>query len=118
MATNFRITAHRNNENLHLKLAGDFDGSSAFELLDTIRSHSHHSLKIFIHTNSLKTIEPFGLDVFHSHFDLLKGESVELVFTGKNAAALAPDKSPLFGFSISTLPDVNTYGMDHRTKSH
>jgi hypothetical protein len=105
MATNFRIAVHRNSENLHLKLIGDFDGNSAFELLDAIRSHSHHPSRIFIHTNGLKAVEPFGLDVFHTHFDLLKGESIELVFTGKNAATLAPQTSPLFGFSISAIPD-------------
>lgn len=110
MATNFRITVHRNSENLHLKLAGDFDGSSAFELLGTIRSHSRHPSRIFIHTNSLKTIEPFGLDVFHTHFDLLKGESIELIFTGKNADTLAPDRSSLFGLSISTISDAHNHG--------
>jgi hypothetical protein len=34
MASNFRIFAHRNSDSLHLKPAGDFDGTSAFELLD------------------------------------------------------------------------------------
>ncbi|MFW6147019.1 MAG: hypothetical protein ACOC6B_01340 [Thermodesulfobacteriota bacterium] len=111
MATNFRIAADRNSKNLHWKLRGDFDGTSAFELLEAIRSHSHHPSKIFIHTDGLRAVEPFGLDVFHSHFDLLKGENIELVFIGKNAAALAPNPSPLFGFSISIKPEVDTQGM-------
>lgn len=106
MARNFRITVHRNDENLHLKLKGDFDGNSAYELLDVIRTHSQHPSRIFIHTNSLKAIEPFGLDVFHTHFDLLKGKSIELVFTGKNATKLAPERSSLFGLSIYTMPDT------------
>ena len=106
MATNFRIAAHRNSKNLHWKLRGDFDGTSAFELLEAIRSHSHHSSKIFINTDGLKAVEPFGLGVFHSRFDLLKGQNIELVFTGKNAAALAPNVSPVFGFSISIKPDA------------
>jgi len=118
MATNFRITVHRNSKNLHLKLAGDFDGNSAFELLDAIRSHSHHRSRIFIHTNSLKTVEPFGIDVFHTHFDLLKGGSIELIFTGKHAAALAPDKPSLFGFSISILTDADKHSMDKRMNFH
>ena len=29
MAVNFRIVIHRNDENLHLQMIGDFDGSSA-----------------------------------------------------------------------------------------
>jgi len=106
MATNFRIAAHRNSENLHLKLMGDFDGSSACELLDAIRTQSQHSSRIFIHTNSLKAIEPFGLDVFQTHFDLLKGKSIELVFTGEKATTLAPERSSLFDLSISTIPEA------------
>jgi len=111
MATNFRIAAHRNRKDLHWKLRGDFDGTSAFELLEAIRFHSHHSSKIFIHTDGLKVIEPFGLGVFHSHFDLLKGERIDLIFTGKNAAVLAPNPSPLFGFSISTVADSDPQDM-------
>lgn len=34
MAANFRISTHRNSENLHLKLYGDFDGTSAHELIN------------------------------------------------------------------------------------
>ena len=33
MATGFKICVHRNSENLHLKLKGNFDGTSAHELL-------------------------------------------------------------------------------------
>jgi anti-anti-sigma regulatory factor len=109
MATNFRIAVHRNDENLHLKLTGDFDGNSAYELLEAIRTHSKQASRIFIHTSSLKAIEPFGLDVFHTHFDLLKGKSMELVFTGENAAALAPDQPSAFDLSISTIPDARDH---------
>jgi len=44
MATNVKITAHRNDENLHLKLKGDFDGTSAYELLNIVRKRAaiHH----------------------------------------------------------------------------
>jgi anti-anti-sigma regulatory factor len=110
VAKNFRITIHRNSETPHLKLIGDFDGNSAYELLNAIRTLPQQSSRVFIHTNSLKDIEPFGLDVFHTHFDLLKGKSMELVFTGKNAVALAPDKSSLFDLSISTVPDDANHG--------
>jgi hypothetical protein len=33
MASNFRIFIHRNNDKLHLRLVGDFDGTSAFEFM-------------------------------------------------------------------------------------
>ncbi len=35
MAANFRIAIHRNDDNLHLQVIGDFDGSSAWELINS-----------------------------------------------------------------------------------
>ncbi|MBW2334226.1 MAG: anti-sigma factor antagonist [Deltaproteobacteria bacterium] len=86
MAKNFKIDAHRNDENLHLKLKGDFDGTSAYELLDIVRKRADHTSRVFIHTSNLRDIHPFGLHVFRSNLDILKSQSVELVFTGENAS--------------------------------
>jgi len=38
MATNFHVFSYKIRDSLHLKLAGDFDGSSAHELINTIKS--------------------------------------------------------------------------------
>jgi anti-anti-sigma regulatory factor len=86
MATNFKIDAHRNDENLHLRLRGDFDGTSAYELLDIVRKRTAHISRVFIHTSNLRDIHPFGLHVFRSNLDILKSQSVEFVFTGENAS--------------------------------
>jgi len=72
MASNFRIFVHRNSDSLHLKLAGDFDGTSAFELLDMVKKKGAGLRKVFIHTSSLKTIYPFGLQVFEKSLSELK----------------------------------------------
>ena len=104
MATNFRISVHRNSENLHLKLMGDFDGISAHELLELLKRYSNRTLKVFIHTSCLGNIHHFGLNVFHNHLDVLKGKSLELVFTGENASQLTPEKPMLFDLIISTIP--------------
>jgi hypothetical protein len=53
MARAFRILVHRNDENAHFKLIGDFDDKAASELIDTLRIHSGSVSKIFIHTDSL-----------------------------------------------------------------
>ncbi|MBW1674447.1 MAG: hypothetical protein JRJ45_12535 [Deltaproteobacteria bacterium] len=106
MATNFRISVHRNSENLHLTLMGDFDGISAHELLGNLKRYSHRTLKVFIHTSSLGDIHPFGLNVFHNHLDVLKGKSLELVFTGEHAFQFLPEKPMLFGLIISTVPPI------------
>ena len=92
MATNFKICAHRNGENVHLKLRGDFDGTSAHELLKTLKKYSNHTSRVFIHTSSLKNIHPFGLNVFHKNLHLLNGKSLDLVYTGKHASRIEPEK--------------------------
>ena len=86
MATNFKIDVHRNDGNLHLKLKGDFDGTSAYELLDVVRKRAANTSRVFIHTSSLRNIHPFGLHVFRSNLDILKGQSLEFVFTGEYAS--------------------------------
>jgi len=94
MATNFRITVHQNSDNLHLKLHGDFDGSSAYLLLNTIEKRCRLTSKAFIHTNGLTQIDPFGSSVFRSHLgDLKSCKHMLLHFTGDHAGALAPQGS-------------------------
>lgn len=93
MAPNFRISTHRNSDNLHVKLMGDFDGSSAWELLNVLKKNSWRVRKVFIHTSSLDNIYPFGRDIFCRNLSELKGYSVKLLFTGENAGQIAPAKS-------------------------
>jgi len=90
MASNFRIFMHRNSDSLHLKLAGDFDGTSAFELVDMGKKNGPGLRKVFIHTSNLKTIHPFGLQVFEKSLSDLKNSSFQLLFTGEYAQQIAP----------------------------
>jgi hypothetical protein len=90
MASNFRISTHRNSENLHLKLIGDFDGSSACQLLDVLKKTSNSVYKIIIHTSSLNAIYPFGRDTFHRNLRDLNAPSIRLLFTGENANQISP----------------------------
>jgi hypothetical protein len=43
MAQNFKISIHRTFDNLHIRLMGDFDGSSAWELINAIRENLNNS---------------------------------------------------------------------------
>jgi anti-anti-sigma regulatory factor len=96
MASNFRISIHRNSDNLHLKLAGDFDGTSAHLLLNALKTNSSGASSIFIHTNCLKHIDPFGRNVFLNNLVEIKKESLRLVFTGEHSNQLAPEGALLF----------------------
>ncbi len=110
MATNFRISVHRNSENMQLKLIGDFDGKSAHELLSVLERYCNRTSKVFIHTSCLSNIRPFGRDVFHDNLDVLNGQSITLVFTGENATQLAPEKPMSSDLVISTIPLADRSG--------
>jgi hypothetical protein len=94
MASNFRISTHRNSESLHLKLVGDFDGSSAFELINVLKKNWNGAYRVFIHTECLRDIYPFGRDTFQQNLSDLKGHPMRIFFTGENAGYIAPDRSP------------------------
>jgi ABC-type transporter Mla MlaB component len=89
MAANFRIIVHQNSDNLHLRLDGDFDESSARVLLDMIRKRCPFASRAFIHTNGLGRIDSFGSSVFRTRLGELKHcKYMRLRFTGDNAEAL------------------------------
>ena len=88
MARNFQITYYRYEDSIHLKLYGDFDGSSAHELLNHLKVRSHDTLKIYIHTDGLKDLHPFGLNTFFRGFRINDGYADRIEFTGKKATAL------------------------------
>ena len=84
MASNFHIYSFKTRDSLHLKLAGDFDGSSAYELINTLTEQGKGFYEIFIDINELKTIHPFGKDVFQKNLRSLNKLYRNLVFIGKN----------------------------------
>ena len=93
MASSFRIVMQENNDNLHLRLIGDFDGSSAFELLDVLKNRAHAVQKVFIHTSGLGEVHPFGLGVFEKRACELKENLQKIHFTGDKAQLVSPDQS-------------------------
>ena len=88
MASNFGISVYRNNKILQLKLSGDFDGSSALQLLGLMRNCLKETDKIFIHTDSISRIEPFGLNIFRYNMGSLVKHPMQFVFTGEKALSL------------------------------
>ncbi|MGB5157890.1 hypothetical protein [Desulfobacterium sp. N47] len=95
MAANFKIQVFRNSENVHLKLSGDFDGNSAYELINTINGLRYND-KIFIHTSCLKQLNNFGIEVFHKNIPNLNVRPASCWFTGDKATELIPEKNNSF----------------------
>lgn len=93
MAKNFRIFTHRNEGTLHLKLMGDFDGTSACQLLSVLKRNSNSTSKAFIHTSGLRNIYPFGLNVFHNNLNVIKRKLPQFVFTGEKCLPISTGKT-------------------------
>ena len=96
MASNFRIAIRRNADSVDLKLIGDFDGTSACELLNALKDNCDGVLRVFVNTNGLKDVYPFGQDTFRNSLYLLKDRPFRLVFTGENASSIAPERNKFF----------------------
>lgn len=90
MANNFKFLSNGVRGRIQLKLYGDFDGSSAFELLNILESHRKGSHQIFIDTNDLNTIHRFGMDVFKRNFSSIDINKNNIIITGKNRNCLEP----------------------------
>ncbi len=89
MASNFRILSHETRDSLHLKLTGDFDGNSAHELINTLIERGIGFYQIFIDTDDIKTIHPFGRDVFQKKLDSFNKQFSNLIFIGENEHKIA-----------------------------
>ena len=91
MASNFHIISYKNRDSLYLRLSGDFDGGSAHELINTLTKNGNGSWDIFIDTNNLKTIHPFGRDVFQKSLSSIKKQLKNLIIVGANKDKIAPN---------------------------
>jgi len=84
MASNFKLFFHETKESLHMKLYGDFDGTSAHELINALRNHASRFYQIFIDTEGLNTIHPFGRDVFQNNLGNIDRRLNTFIFIGKH----------------------------------
>jgi len=91
MASNFQISSIKKNHNLHLKLYGDFDVTSAQELTNTLLTLGAGYCDIFIDTNNLEAIHPFGRDTLQMNLSNFKKQLNNLFFIGANKYKIAPN---------------------------
>ncbi len=88
MANNFKFLSNRIRDRIRLKLYGDFDGSSASELINVLKNYRNGSYQIFIDTNNLNTIHPFGINVFKKNLSVLDININNITITGKHRFSL------------------------------
>jgi hypothetical protein len=93
MASNFRIIHHRDNDCLHLKLTGDMDGNSAYEIINLLDDTSGVIKEVVIETSSLGTIFPFGRNVFSKNFHKIRNRYADILFTGDKSNLINPERN-------------------------
>jgi anti-anti-sigma regulatory factor len=84
MARNFKIQVSQRNNDLYLDLRGDFDGTSAYHLLGTLKKHYGGDGKVIINTEHLRCIAPFGARIFRSDLHTTGCRRSNIIFTGKS----------------------------------
>lgn len=89
MAINFKIFQHKTKDSVHLTLNGDFDGTSAHELINKLNSYNTDVHQVFINTNGLTSIHPFGRVVFYRNLPVTRHRSRNLVFLGDHKRKLS-----------------------------
>jgi anti-anti-sigma regulatory factor len=80
MALNFEIVTDKIGDGFSLKLKGDFDATSAYELVYAIKKLADKPVRIYVNTSELKRVHPFGLDVFKRAMRFSERNSARLVF--------------------------------------
>jgi anti-anti-sigma regulatory factor len=90
MASNFRLLLHETGDGIHMKMCGDFDGTSAYELITAIQNQAHKPNQVFIDTEDLGNIYSFGRGVFQNNLGILKKQSNKIIFVGKHKDSLIP----------------------------
>lgn len=84
MALNFRVCAKEiNNHCMAIKLFGDFDASSACELINVLNESVKKSSKVAIDTDGLRTVIAFGIDVFLPQMSRLSHTLANIQVTGR-----------------------------------
>ena len=86
MSRNFKIETHYDSNAIHLRLAGDFDGSSACELLHRLNVLARDAKRVIVDTGALTTVNDFGRGIFERRFnDNIKGPCQIVLDGGKLA---------------------------------
>lgn len=100
MAQHFRLAVHHSGECLRVTPMGEFDGSSAFELLNSLKQTAAGTQRICVQTDKLTVVHLFGLETFQRNLFRLKGIRDRIDFSGKHrkpfidrcASRPAPDR--------------------------
>jgi hypothetical protein len=84
MSLRFELASHRTKDILHLQLMGEFDGSSACELVNKIMEKGSGASQILVDTSKVLNVHPFGKLVLQNKLSQVSRKLIGLTFTGKH----------------------------------
>ena len=84
MANNFKFLTDNVSNGIQVKLYGDFDGSSACEIINFLQTCKSFPNQISIDTNNIGILHPFGLKVFKMNLGTLDVKRKNISITGKH----------------------------------
>lgn len=90
MSANFAIESHNSNGDLYLELSGDFDGNSACELINKIKTDYIGNGRILINTKKVGVFNAFGKDVFEKLLNPSIIPKSKVVFQGAKGFEIYP----------------------------
>ena len=93
MSTNFQVIFEKSNGNLHVSPSGDFDGNSAWELVNLLHEQYNGTGQVFIDTKNLCEICPFGCTTFQCRLNQTRIPMDQLFFSGTKGYSIAPEGS-------------------------
>lgn len=93
MSIHFKVAFRKNNGNLHVSPRGDFDGSSACELVNLLQEQYDGKGRVFINTQNLRKVCPFGCTTFKCNINQSRVPAGQLFFKGEKGFEIAPNGS-------------------------
>ncbi len=108
MAMNFNIFQIKHKDSVHLTLDGEFDGTSAHELINTLKNYGNNVGQVFINTNGLTSVHPFGQAVLYRNLSNGCGGCKNLVSIGEHGRRLSRPWIQSFPVSPFTQPPAGT----------
>jgi hypothetical protein len=76
--------------NLHVYPKGDFDGGSAWELVNLIHQQYSGQGRVFVNTDQIGRIHWFGRDILRNRLDKKQVPMHQVYFKGQKGFELAP----------------------------
>jgi len=86
MESEFKMVSHLNDNYLHIKLIGKFNGVSARQLVHLLRRYVRKVSTVIIHTNSVIRDVQFAPDEFRDELLFLREQPIQFIFTGEHAS--------------------------------